>query len=593
MCRIAGIINTDESKETLASHLKKMCDLMAHGGPDDEGYYINEEIKLGFGHRRLALIDLSSAGHQPMFYDDKKICITYNGEIYNYKELKKELETLGCLFISESDTEVILAAYATWGTASFGRLNGMFAFALYDKQQQKTFLARDFYGIKPLYYSNVEGNLVFASEVKVFKTLPYHYSENPNWRTYFLAFGHIPEPHTTLAEVKMLPKAQMLIWDHKSNSLEIRKYEQTDSLQSAENYDLKENIKNSVKSHLVSDASIGVFLSGGIDSSIIAIEANATLDKRSTLNTLSINFEEEDFSEKKYQDLVVEQIECSHSSYVLDEQIFGKHFHEALRSMDQPSTDGINSWFISRFAKERGLKAVLSGIGADELFGGYPSFKRMAMFNLIAALPKFILKSFLKSSKPAIRRLYYLSYGNTAGKYLALRGFFCPDEIAEMLDKNLKEVDATLRSMQIEEMLRNLRSKEQAGWLETNMYMQNQLLKDTDAMSMQHGVEVRVPFLDKRISEALAQIPYKKRFDKHLPKSLLINTFKPELPQQIWDRKKMGFTFPFGKWLRNNKAFIIKLETSPNKKAIALASKFKNNELHWSKALAVYLCFRD
>ena len=563
---------------------------MKHGGPDDEGIFIDAKYNIAFGHRRLALIDLSNTGHQPMFYNNEQLCITFNGEIYNYKELKKELAGLGCAFISDSDTEVILAAYKTWGTNAFGKLNGMFAFALFDKELQKTFLVRDIYGIKPLYYSDEYKSLVFASEMRAFKILPYNYSENVNWRTYLLAFGHIPEPYTTFVEVKMLPKAHALVWDHKKNTSEILKYT-PQQMASDEKMSVRQAIKESVKSHLISDAPIGVFLSGGIDSSIVAIEACSVLGKKQRLKTLSVNFNEGEFSEKIYQDLVAQQVRSSHSAYKLDEKTFTQHLNEALFAMDQPSNDGINSWFISRFAKEKGLKAVLSGIGADELFGGYPSFKRMAIINALAILPKFVLKGFLKINQQRFKRIYYLSYGNTVGKYLAMRGFFCPDEIAELLGCTVGEVDETLKSMEIEEMPRNLKAKEQASWLESNMYMQNQLLKDTDAMSMQHGVEARVPFLEKNIVSAINQIPYVKRFDKKLPKSLLIEAFKNELPREVWDRKKMGFTFPFGKWLQNDEAFTEKLNAVNNKKAKALAADFKINKLHWSKALTIYQCF--
>lgn len=564
---------------------------MVHGGPDDEGLYVDGACNLAFGHRRLALIDISSGGHQPMFYNEKQLCITYNGEIYNYRELKKELESLNCSFISESDTEVILAAYATWGIESFGKLSGMFAFALFDKQKQKTYLVRDTYGIKPLYYSTIKNALIFASEVRAFKTLNYQYLENPNWRTYFLAFGHIPEPYTTFEEVKMLPKASMLVWDHKTSMTEFQKYEQTENKELPSRTGLKQVIKEAVKAHLISDAPIGVLLSGGIDSSILAIEASSALENKNTLNTLSIFFEEKDFPEKDYQDLVVDQIKSCHSSYFIDEKTFADHFNEALNTMDQPSTDGINAWFICRFAKEKRLKAVLSGIGADELFGGYPSFKRMAAINKLAALPKFILNRFLKADNPAIKRLYYLSYRNSVGKYLALRGFFCPDEIAGMLNCSVEQVDEVLSSMEVEQMPKNLRPKEQASWLESNMYMQNQLLKDTDAMSMQHGVEVRVPFLDKNITKTLRKIPYKKRFDKKIPKALLIEAFKDVLSKEIWDRKKMGFTFPFGEWLKHNAGFTAQMDVIQNKKAKELTSSFKNGQLHWSKALAIYQCF--
>jgi asparagine synthase (glutamine-hydrolysing) len=209
MCRIAGIIDKDQDQAQIKQDVASMCKVMAHGGPDDEGIYENAANHLVFGHRRLALIDLSIAGHQPMLYADKFV-ISFNGEIYNYLILKKELQNLGFEFYTHSDTEVILVGFACWGISVFEKLKGMFAFALYDIDKKFSYLVRDSAGIKPLYYSATNGQLVFASEVKAFKKTAYQYPENPDWKVYFLAFGHIPEPYTTLADVAMLPKGSYL-----------------------------------------------------------------------------------------------------------------------------------------------------------------------------------------------------------------------------------------------------------------------------------------------------------------------------------------------------------------------------------------------
>ncbi|RDC56230.1 asparagine synthase (glutamine-hydrolyzing) [Pedobacter chinensis] len=594
MCRIAGIIDKSQNSAVLQNEVQAMCDLMAHGGPDGEGFYIDIENGIAFGHRRLALIDLSPTGHQPMFYHENKLVITFNGEIYNFQELKAELLASGHHFQTNSDTEIILACYHAYGTAGFSKLNGMFAFALHDKDKQLTYLVRDQAGIKPLYYAADDNKLTFSSEIRAFKGTAYHFNEDPDWKIYFLAFGHIPEPYTTLEAVKMLPKAHYLQWNHATNLFEIKNFTaevnsmEINDQQRAVNH-IQKTLRSATKRHLIADAPIGLFLSGGIDSSILCLLSQECLSEKneqSQLNTLSINFDEEKFSEKSFQDLISAKINGKHAEYKIDKEIFNANFPKALHSMDQPSADGINSWFINYFAKENNLKAVLSGIGADELFGGYPSFKRMAMVKKLSKLPGFVLRTGIKFNKPALKRSYYLSYKNTVGKYLFLRGIFTPDEIAALLECSISKVDEVLTTAQINNIPNDLNPEEQASWLEYNLYMQNQLLKDTDNMSMQHGIEVRVPFLDQEFVQAVKNIAPGIKFEKSLPKSLLIKAFINILPKEIWDRHKMGFIFPFQHWLKENESFLKGLEQ--NDYSRQLVRSFKKGDLHWSKILALH-----
>jgi len=574
---------------------------MAHGGPDDEGFYANEGDGIVMGHRRLALIDLSANGHQPMYIQSGKLVISFNGEIYNYLLLKKELQDLGFKFKTESDTEVILASYAAWGVESFDKLKGMFAFCLYDAELQCSFLVRDPSGIKPLYFNATEKHLVFSSEVKAFAETDYEYTEHPDWKILFLAFGHIPEPYTTLNEVIMLAKGHYLIWKHQLRSFEIKNYVQEHAVEQIENHQeakiaVQQGLYESVKRHLLADAKIGVFLSGGIDSSILSLVADQILsegiENQSTLNTVSINFEEAAFSEQVFQDTVVQQLHGNHSSYTITPTLFAQLFPAALKAMDQPTADGINSWFVNYFAKENGLKAVLSGIGADELFGGYPSFKRMGWVRQLRKLPQFILRKSLKFKKASLKRAYYLSYQNTVGDYLFLRGIFTPDEIAQLLSCSIEQVDHLLQHANINQVPEHLKNSERASWLECNLYMQNQLLKDTDTMSMQHGVEVRVPFLDQDLHATISATSTASKFEGDRPKSLLIEAFSTLLPKSIWDRKKMGFTFPFQHWLRKNEYFFDSIKTGDNRFASTMVNDFKHGDLHWSKAMALYQVFK-
>ncbi|AZI25859.1 asparagine synthase (glutamine-hydrolyzing) [Pedobacter sp. G11] len=596
MCRIAGIIDHQANISQLRKEVKAMCDIMAHGGPDGEGYCSDEANGLAFGHRRLALIDLSSNGHQPMSYNSDHLTITFNGEIYNFLELKKDLVEAGFDFSSHSDTEVILAAYHHWGVASFNLLKGMFAFGLYDQLKNKTFLVRDPSGIKPLHYYNESGKLVFASEVKAFKKANILLSELPEWKVYFLAFGHIPEPYTTLAEVKMLQKGSYLCWNHESHQAEIKHYHRQNLIPYIKDFEvakqcLRDTLKRAVKRHLISDSPIGVFLSGGIDSSLITLMADETINETSdqqTLKTLSVNFTEQEFSEQPYQKLIADQTNSNHSEYLINQSIFNQYLPVALSGMDQPTIDGINSWFVNYFAKAKGLKAVLSGIGGDELFGGYPSFKRMRMVRYLAKLPQFILKKGILFRKAALKRSYYLSYRNTTGKYLFLRGIYTPDEIAEILNLSINKIDDVLTTMTISEVPAHLSPIEEAGWLESNLYMQNQLLHDTDAMSMQHGVEVRLPFLDQDLIQLLNYTSPDIKYQLQKPKGFMVDAFMSILPEAIWNRRKMGFTFPFQRWLRRNEFFLRGIsDDSP--KIARLKADFINGDLHWAKAITLFL----
>lgn len=560
---------------------------MKHGGPDDEGVYADAEQHLVLGHRRLSLIDLSNCGHQPMSYADGGYEITFNGEIYNYKELKSELQRAGACFKTNSDTEVILAAFATWGTASFDRLNGMFAFALWDKQNTKLYLVRDASGIKPLYYAATKEGLAFASEIRGFKPIPYLQEENDLWPVYLMAYGHLPEPVTVLKKVQPLQKGSFLCYDLQKNTYGVesfRKFQFEGRISNGEQaiHYLKESLQQSVKRHLIADAPIGVFLSGGLDSGIIALLANA--EKQTRLNTLSLYFEEDKFSEKKYQDLLLKNMVCKSNQLLLKEDEFHANLPSIFDAMDQPSCDGINTWFISRYAKKIGLKAVLSGIGGDELYGGYPSFNRMQKVNVLKNIPQQLLKPGKFTGLKKLRRLGYLSLKGATGKYLFLRGQFIPYQIASHLNISEEQVWKILDDEPQCEGINHLSAFNQASWIELNLFMQNQLLRDVDVMSMAHGIEIRVPFLDKDFVGLSMQLSGNVKSAGQLPKQLLIDTFKDILPEPVWNRPKMGFGFPFKKWLANDD--YIKSVIDPGSRDY---KRFASGNMHWSQFLSLIL----
>ncbi len=593
MCRIAGIISQQLNEATQTAQLKRMCDAMHKGGPDGEGYQSLPYFNLSFGHRRLSLIDLSENGKQPMAYQNQ-LWITYNGEIYNYRELKADLIDKGHTFHNETDTEVIMAGYQQYGTAFFQQLKGMFAFALLDQNTQQTFLVRDGLGIKPLYYHQHEQTLHFASEVKAFTAVDQKWETNKDWPIYFLAFGFIPEPYTTLKNVFSLAKGHYLVWDHQTQQSSVHQFAEnypatTATSQAEAETQTKTLLDQAVKRHLISDAPIGVFLSGGIDSSLLALIAQAQTQQ--TITTVSINFNEPEFSEEKYQKIIADQIHSKHISYTVTAEDFEKNIKQIFEEMDQPSNDGINSWFVNKVAHENGLKAVLSGIGADEIYGGYPSFKRHQLIKKLKQLPKWILKltNYLPSDK--LKRISYLAYDNIIGEYLFLRGFYTPNVISKLLQIPERKITDILSKYSLPKIVAELRAEDRISWFETNIYMQNQLLKDTDYMSMAHGIEVRVPFLDQDLIAHALALPTKVRFNTEQPKSLLIKASQNILPEIIWNRPKKGFTFPFQHWFKTFSPMQSEAHYQGNAEALRLLQQFRNNKLHWSKLFAVYQVF--
>lgn len=567
-----------------------MCQSLCHGGPDDEGIYTDEANNLVFGHRRLALIDLSPSGHQPMQYGNR-YTITFNGEIYNYLELKEDLLGLGFTFQTASDTEVILAAFAAWGTASFAKLNGMFAFALFDAQTSDVYLVRDVVGIKPLYFKLSNDSLVFASEVRAFHHLSEKEEEHPYWPVFLMAYGHLPEPVTTLKRVKPLQKGSFLKYNLHSGEHKIEAYSFLSFFEKEESRaDTLERVRTTltaaVERHLLSDAPIGVFLSGGIDSSIIAMLAGDLVGNK--LNTLSIYFQEGKYSEKRYQDMVLAKLETQHHEQKLTEEDFHFNLPEILEAMDQPSSDGINTWFISKKAADGGLKAVLSGLGGDELFGGYPSFKRMKMAAGLQKWPDAVLRSGRFSSSKRVRRLAYLSLEGVKGAYLFLRGQFIPASIAAHLDMEEGEVWEVLESEPVLSNISHLTPQNRASWMELNLYMQNQLLRDADVMSMAHGVEIRVPFLDKDFVRLALSIDSAVKYKGPLGKQLLIDAFRNTLPEEVWNRKKMGFSFPFTEWMRDDEWVKAKMR-SGGRSSLKMQQKFETGQLHWSALMTTLL----
>lgn len=585
MCRIAGII--DFTQPDNCHRITAMRDSMLHGGPDDAGIFQDSLLPVALGVRRLALLDLSMQGHQPMTSTDGRYVIAFNGELYNYSSIRQELLHLGHTFYSGTDTEVALKAFAQWGTDCFNRFNGMFALAIYDQTTHVLTLARDHAGMKPLYYyvNAKDRQCYFGSEVRSFRQVKSGWPEDEHWRIRFLAYGHMPEPHTTLKDVYSLPKGhymQLELYNfHQHTKAWYQPYTGPALLKgTTAGKALHDAVEAAVKSHLIADAPIGVFLSGGIDSSIIS--SLAAKQHPQPIVTMSLDFAEARYSEKEYQQIMVQQTGSIHHAFTLNEQQFRAQLPDILQALDQPSNDGINTYFICKYARQSGLKAVLSGIGGDELFGGYPSFKRQRWVKPLQILgPLLGLSDW--SVKDWTKRFSYLRHPSDAAQYLFHRGYFNTRQIAMLTGTDVKTVTEVL---QLQEPARILQGNQpaQVSRMEQHFYLQNQLLRDTDVMSMWHSVEVRIPFLDRRVLQVCEQTEVATRFSSRQPKQWLIHTFSKDLPKPIWNRRKMGFVFPFDKWMQ---ALSVRGAVHPLLPFFEM--QFKQGQMQWSRYWAYLL----
>lgn len=585
MCRIAGVLHYGNT--ALEADVLRMREAMRRGGPDDAGIYTSRKYPFILAHRRLAILDTSAAGHQPMCDSQHRLVISYNGEIYNFRALKTELAAFGHQFQSETDTEVILKAYIQWGPDSFRRFNGMFAFALLDEAQDLLFLVRDPAGIKPLYYRHDADQLVFASEIRAFRALKPDWPENDHWRILFLTFGFLPEPNTTLKGVTMLPAGNFLKLEINSGrAVQIQFFRQEIrqefSDEPAVAAQLSHTIRAATQSQLVSDVPVGLFLSGGIDSSILALSA---WQKGSfVLNTASVLFEEQQFNEKYFQDMMVQAVEARHTAVTLGRKDFDAAFDDIRAAMDQPTNDGINTYFVCRAAKAAGLTVALSGLGADELFGGYPSFDYARYVSPLRGLPPKVLRALARKNDYRWKKISFLNLPGAVGEYLFYRGLFAPEEVARVCGVSENTVTDRILSLPSDPQLDALKDGNRVSWMECKYYMQNQLLRDTDSMSMWHSLEVRVPFLDRSVTDLAWRISEKIKFRQARKKDLLIRAFETELPRAVWDRPKQGFTFPFASWFRSSEQI--------NKAATGLGSYldlFNKGQLSWARLWVYFL----
>jgi len=570
---LCGILGQVSKKIIDKNKFKNNLLKISHRGPDDYGIYQDSDITLG--QTRLSIIDLSKDGHQPMISFCNNYVIVYNGEVYNFKEIKKELLEKGYKFHSNTDTEVILNGFIEYKEKIVNKLNGMFAFSIFNKKANELFLARDKSGIKPLYYSQYQNDFIFSSEIKA---IDIDKKVNLEAKILFLLLGYVPEPYTIYNDIKMFPSGNYGYF--RNNKLQFNvfdKYEYEPKIQKPYNQivaEVKELFEDSIKRHLISDAPIGTFLSGGLDSSIIVAIASKY---KTNLRTLSLVFNEQDLNEEYYQDLVVNKYNTNHTKFLIDEELFLKTIDSFFISMEQPTIDGLNTYFVSLAAKECGLTTVLSGVGGDEIFYGYPSFKDGKTLNFLSKIPYSLIKIFANSGK--YKKLELLKAEREFSCYLPKRALFSPSQIAEILNIDETQIYTLISKLYELYKISDIRQiEDKISFFELHMYMKNQLLRDTDVFGMHHSLEIRVPFLDKELIDYVLKIDSKEKFGMY-NKQILADISKDILPKEIYDRKKMGFSLPFEQWFRKN---INQFDISDS-----IKKQFITKEINWTRFWAI------
>ncbi len=579
MCGINGVLRLHEAAPPLdRDELRRTRDAMAKRGPDGCGEWFSSCGRLALGHRRLAILDPSPAGAQPMISSDRRLAIVLNGEIYNFRELRRELERDGVSFRSESDTEVLLALYARQGDAMLGRLRGMFALALWDTQRKRLLLARDPLGIKPLYYAVASSaaspngdTLRFASQVRALEACGRVSSEvSIAGLVGFLLWGTVPEPHTLRRAIRALPAGHLLAVEDGRVGEPIA-YSTGDASDSPQPDTVAAALEDSVRAHLVSDVPVAVFLSAGIDSTLIAALAQRLVAVRgetaAPLTTFTLTFDTQSgtsLDEAPLARRTARTLGTRHVERQLGKADLRDLWPQAIAAMDQPSIDGFNVFAVSRVAHEEGLKVVLSGLGGDELFGSYPSFRdvpRLVRWSRRGgALPgaRVVWPDIAESLWPQRPKLAAaLDLGTTLpGAYFLRRGLFLPQDLPRLLgreaaEQGLAEYDP-LRATALALVDGN---GSLDGWLavqrmETTQYLRNQLLRDADWAAMAHSVELRVPFVDVKLNHWLAARdfePFRSRGKAAVAREIL-----PALPAVLFRRRKQGFYIPLPEWTMNN-----------------------------------------
>ena len=577
MCGIAGVFAFGRpAGPDDAAVVARLNALQHRRGPDGEGMWTGEDGRVVLGHRRLAIVDIGADGAQPMADASGRWLISFNGEIYNYRELRRELEAQGCRFLTQSDTEVLINVVSHWGEAGLQRLRGMFAFALYDRRERELWLARDPYGIKPLYVASQGGVLWFASQARALaEAAPVDTGRSAAGLVGFYLWGHVPEPFGWWRGIRMVPAGhlQRIVIDKPLPAS--RCYERVEDVVAGAPpapigpADLRAALLDSVRHHLIADVPVGIFLSAGIDSNVIAALSAQSGAPPATLTVAFDDYAGTAADEASHAEATAKRLGCPHSTVRIGRERFEAIRDDFLRRMDQPTIDGLNTYFVSHAAAGRGLKVALTGLGGDELFGGYPSFRqlpRLLQFGRwagrhprwSAALGQGLKCLALSGGPPKLAGL--VSHSADLGHaYLLRRALYLADELDALLDESW--LRAGLEELQSAPSLAAtigrtgasgaaLTEHAQIAMLEACWYMRNQLLRDADWAGMAHGVELRLPFVDLPLLRRLAPA-----IGSHAPPSKAdLAACVGGIPDAVIDRAKTGFTTPVRNWIARDTA---------------------------------------
>ena len=584
MCGIFGVASTQLADGNYTAY----TNMLAHRGPDAYGVYQNDEVFLG--HRRLSIIDLEG-GVQPFFNESKSLALIYNGEIYNYKEIRQSLILKGYRFTSNSDTETILVAYEEWGEDCVQRFEGMFAFAIWDDMSKKLFVARDRLGIKPLLYAEYNGQLVFASEIKAIIADPRFPREiDETAIVAFFNYSYIPSPYTIFAGIRKLLPGHHMTWQN--GKLTIRQYWDLhfSSVENRKEDDYVDELislfGDAVKDHLVSDVPVGAFLSGGVDSS--AVVALMSQHSRNPVSTFCMGFGGDMggyLDERRFAEEVASRFNTRHEAFEVIPNLDGI-VDSIVEAFDEPFADdsSIPTYFICKLAAEK-LKVVLSGLGGDELFSGYERYLGFHLQSYYSRLPKTLRKSLIA---PLVEKIperadghytinhlkrfarggilspdrTYLSYISQLGVRNGPPLLAEPDRLASNYDEIIDLYSNYFKTDNVEDSANSLN---RALYCDFKTYLPDDILTLTDRISMQHSLEVRVPFLDHRLVEFSARIPPVLKMKKFKKKYLLKKAFENILPNSIMNHRKQGFVGPTSKWLKSDlKPFVLECLSEKN-----------------------------
>jgi asparagine synthase (glutamine-hydrolysing) len=557
MCGFIGCVHdkTQNFSDEQKQQFKNMNDIITHRGPDDDGFYYDDHIQFGF--RRLSIIDIES-GHQPLTYENERYWIIFNGEVYNYVELREELLTEGLTFATSSDTEVIIALYSHLKEKAVEKLRGMFSFVIWDKQEQTLYGARDPFGIKPFFYFEDGERTFFASEKKSILLGLENDVLNYDSLQHYLTYQFVPEPNTMSDGIKKLEPGHYFT-KKIGSPMEIKRYWKAHfkPVQKSEPdfiKEIKDVLFDSVKMHMRSDVPVGSFLSGGIDSSIIASIAK---EYHPAIKTFSVGFEHNGFSEIDVAKETAEKLGVENISYVISPQEYMNEIPKIMWHMDDPLADPacVPLYFVAREARKH-VTVVLSGEGADELFGGYNIYhepQSLEVFNKIPRAGKVLLKGIAGMMPEGMRGKSFIERGVTPmeERYIGNAKMFTEIEKRELLNVYREGLDYTDITKPLYAESRGYDPVDRMQYIDIHTWMRGDILLKADKMTMAHSLELRVPFLDKAVFEVASKIPTSLKTVHGTTKYILRKAAEGVVPAHVLDRKKLGFPVPIRHWLKD------------------------------------------